>query len=352
MAGTRLASPASAALDGLRGLAALMVVASHASGLGMHLVPGLSLEGIGKHGVYLFFAISAFLLTAQWLDATEGQRHAPRFWGHYLLRRVLRVYPLYALVLLVGWALAPKGLGVPLDGTAVWHHLSLQEGRSIYWSVPVEFTYYLVIPVLALWLASGMPLAVRLGAVVMGLAAVMWAWPSGEAASNGITLGYYLPVFTCGSLVAWGRSRLPGQPPTQAQGWLGDGLVTSLLVLSTPVVLTALGAARDTEMLHRQFLAWGLAWGAVLLALQAGWMPHWSRLLAWRGLRACGRWCFGLYLLHVPALYLARLLPLPGPFKAWAGLTLALALAAGAYRLIERPALRLARRLTTAQPTP
>lgn len=42
-------SPAdSAALDGLRGLAALMVVASHASNIGVHLLPGFSLSGIGK----------------------------------------------------------------------------------------------------------------------------------------------------------------------------------------------------------------------------------------------------------------------------------------------------------------
>jgi peptidoglycan/LPS O-acetylase OafA/YrhL len=51
-------------IDGLRGFAALMVLASHASAGGMNLLPGLSLEGIGKHGVYLFYVISAYLLTA------------------------------------------------------------------------------------------------------------------------------------------------------------------------------------------------------------------------------------------------------------------------------------------------
>jgi len=49
------------ALDGLRGLAVLVVIASHLSNVGLLPQPGLS--GTGKAGVYLFFVLSAFLLT-------------------------------------------------------------------------------------------------------------------------------------------------------------------------------------------------------------------------------------------------------------------------------------------------
>jgi peptidoglycan/LPS O-acetylase OafA/YrhL len=340
----RLEAGASAALDGLRGLAALMVVASHASGLGLHLVPGLSLEGIGKHGVYLFFAISAFLLTAQWLDASALQRCALRYWGRYLLRRVLRIYPLYALILLAGWALAPKGLGVPLDGAAVLRHLSLQEGRSIYWSVPVEFVHYLVIPPLAWWLGSRLPLPLRAAGVLALALAAMMVWPAAEAPAGSIVVGYYLPVFLCGSLAAWLMPAVPAQPSRRWVGWLGDGLLALVFILSVPAVLMALGWGLGTEVLHRQFVAWGVLWGAVLLGLNAGRLPRWSWLLRGPALRACGRWCFGLYLLHVPALYLARLLPLPGPARGWIGLALAVLMASTAYRLIEKPTLRLATR--------
>ena len=61
----------SPALDGLRGVAALMVVASHAGNMNLHLLPGFSWAGAGKNGVFLFFVISAYLLTAQWL--VQGQ---------------------------------------------------------------------------------------------------------------------------------------------------------------------------------------------------------------------------------------------------------------------------------------
>ena len=49
------------ALDGLRGLAVLVVIGSHLSNVGMLPRPGLS--GTGKSGVYLFFVLSAYLLT-------------------------------------------------------------------------------------------------------------------------------------------------------------------------------------------------------------------------------------------------------------------------------------------------
>ncbi len=42
------AAPQGDALDGMRGVAALLVVASHLSSVGMNLIPGLALTGIGE----------------------------------------------------------------------------------------------------------------------------------------------------------------------------------------------------------------------------------------------------------------------------------------------------------------
>jgi peptidoglycan/LPS O-acetylase OafA/YrhL len=329
----------SAAIDGLRGLAALMVVASHGSGMGMHLLPGLSLEGIGKPGVYLFFVISAFLLTAQWIDA-DLRRGSIRFLTRYLLRRVLRIYPLYALVLIIGWLLAPKGLGVQLDGAAVWRHLSLQEGRSIYWSVPVEFTYYLMIPLIAVWIGSRLSAVLRLLALAVVVALVMAYWPSAEATVGSISIWYYLPVFVCGSLAAWGSDHVTDKSwlNLHMQLVLEIGFVAALVV-TVPSITHALGygVVVDAELWHRQFLLWGVFWASLVLALRAGWLPNWNRILSSAPMRACGRWCFGLYLLHLPVLLVSRWLPLPGPFKAWVGLAIAVAIAALAYRLVEKP---------------
>ena len=61
------------ALDGLRGLAVLVVIASLMSLLGF--LPGVQAGGMGKSGVYLFFVLSAFLLTRVLLDRPPAADH-------------------------------------------------------------------------------------------------------------------------------------------------------------------------------------------------------------------------------------------------------------------------------------
>lgn len=337
----------SAALDGLRGMAALIVVASHSSVLGLHWLPGVSLAGIGKYGVYLFFVISAFLLTLQWLQAPPTRAELRPALGHYFTRRVMRIYPLYLLVLLLGWAL-PRGLGVPMDGPAVWTHLTLREGRDIYWSVPVEFKYYLVLPLVAWGLAAAWAPGWKLAALVLLVALAMYGFPPGQSALNSIALGVYLPIFLCGSVAAWAwhGGTLASLPEVTRLRPIADVSVLLILVATVPSVLQLLGAPSAPDLLHREFLAWGVFWTAVLLALLKGWLPFWAVLLRQSVLRACGRWCFGIYLLHMPALYLAKLLPVPDLMRGWVGLLVALAVAALAHAWIERPAMRWASRLT------
>jgi len=346
--GPALGAADSAAIDGLRGLAALIVVASHASNMGLHLIPGLSLAGTGKYGVYLFFVISAFLLTFQWLQAPPGGPGTAGALGRYMVRRVLRIYPLYAVVLVLGWLL-PRGLGVPMDGPAVWTHLTLREGRDIYWSVPVEFKYYLVIPLVAWLLASRLSPLWKWLALTLSVLLSLWMFPPSLSPLNSIALGDYLPVFICGSAAAW-VCRAGVFPASSAAGgaarFVPDLMLGALMAATVPAVLQVLGAQAPLDLLHRQFLAWGVFWSLVLLCVLRGWLPAWAAALRWPPLQACGRWCFGIYLLHMPALYLAKRLPLPEFSQGWVGLAIALAVAAFAHLLIERPAMQWAGRVT------
>lgn len=342
-----LGSAQAPALDGLRGLAALMVVASHASGMGMHMLPGLSLVGIGKHGVFLFFVLSAFLLTSQWLP--QWQQRAPLLpaASGYFLRRLARIYPLYLAVLLAGWLLPPKGLGVPLDGAALLRHLGLLEGRGIYWSIPVEFQYYLVLPLVA----GLLTLSWGAGMLALLIAACAWLLPAHLAPLSSDWLGYYLPVFLFGAFAAWlwcmPTLTWRRRQSTPWGGVVGDLLFTGLLVFTVPALWPVFGWPAGADALHRSFIFWGAAWALAVLALLQGWLPRWSRLLSNRALRACGCWSFGIYLLHLPALHLVRLLPVPEGVKFWLVLALSLVLAAVAFLLIERPAMRWASAVTS-----
>jgi peptidoglycan/LPS O-acetylase OafA/YrhL len=342
------------ALDGLRGLAALIVVASHASQQGLPLVPGLDLSGIGKSGVYLFFVISAFLLTAQWLSPPVGYERPPAGARlvRYFVRRTARIFPLYALVVISAWAMHPRSLGVPIDTPALWRHLALLEGRDLYWSVPVEFKYYLLIPVVAWLLARPLAAGFKVTGAALALALLAWAYPPWDTPQNSVTLGYYLPVFLCGSLAAWvAAGHLAGPDHTSARrrhdagaSWF-DALVLAALLASIPALARLAWPDVRPDFLHHAYLPWGLFWSFVLLAVLAGKLPAWERICRTAALRACGRWCFGLYLLHLPALIVARKLPLPDLAQAWAGLALSLLAAALAHRLVERPAMDWASRL-------
>src|SRR5690606_5151094 len=108
-----------AALDGLRGLALLLVVASHGSNMGLHFVPGVDMSGTGKTGVWLFFVLSAFLLMHQFLQLDAQGRLDAGEWWRYAWRRVLRIYPLYTVFLLACWLLPLQHQMPPMSAREV-----------------------------------------------------------------------------------------------------------------------------------------------------------------------------------------------------------------------------------------
>lgn len=335
------------ALDGLRGLAVLVVLASHLSNHGLHLVPGFSLGGTGKSGVYLFFVLSAFLLTRILMDRPAGEYRQPRLWADYGLRRVLRIWPLYLVVLVLSWALTSAGVAgwhYQMDTASFWRHLSLREGQSVLWSIPVEFTYYLFLPLVALalaWIRLRKPGIVAEVAIAAGLLlAASWAWPAAQSEPNDIRLGPYLVIFLCGALAARLDLALrePGRP-RWPRAWLAVAVVASIaLVLTIPTAWSlATGSELDPALNHRWFLFFGLAWSALLLAVLHG--PAWLRRpFAWTPMRWVGAVSFSLYLWHMPVLValLARGLA-SWPLAPLWFLVVALAVAAASYLLFERP---------------
>jgi peptidoglycan/LPS O-acetylase OafA/YrhL len=156
----RLATRHMPQLDGLRAIAVLMVIWSHwASGyktlFGIHL---------GFLGVQLFFVLSGFLISGILLDCSL-QEQADRKRGFILkqfyIRRFLRIFPLYYLIL---------GLAVflnvpPFRTTWPWHAaylsnvhywiLGSMEGYGTHiWSLSVEEQFYLCWPILLLFIPN------------------------------------------------------------------------------------------------------------------------------------------------------------------------------------------------------
>lgn len=147
------------ALDGIRGMAALMVVVFHyAQGLGTIKLPGLAplsrLLNAGQTGVDLFFVLSGFLITGILLEA----KGTPHFLRNFYVRRALRILPLYYAVI-IGCLITGliTGSAQYSFSNTWWYLVFLQNfgttfwadsiaGPGHFWSLGVEEHFYLFWP--------------------------------------------------------------------------------------------------------------------------------------------------------------------------------------------------------------
>src|SRR5437899_698335 len=122
-------------LDGLRGVAILLVILNHA--IAWPLQPATTrvdaVVGVvayaGWMGVDLFFVLSGFLISGILLD-TRGQ---PGWWPNFIARRALRIFPLYYGALTVLFVLLP--CLVRCSNTEL---VTLQENQRWYWTYTVN----------------------------------------------------------------------------------------------------------------------------------------------------------------------------------------------------------------------
>jgi peptidoglycan/LPS O-acetylase OafA/YrhL len=146
-------------LDGLRGVALLIVVLGHiiVFSFGFH---NLRLGFVPPVGVDLFFVLSGFLITTI-LVRSKGQTH---FYRNFYARRSLRIWPLYFFLLLFEFGIANHRLpDVAIASTAHWPIFALYLQNIIYsgsqpnpgvlvlaitWSLAVEEQFYLIWPLL------------------------------------------------------------------------------------------------------------------------------------------------------------------------------------------------------------
>lgn len=165
-------------LDGIRAISFFLVFFAHA-GLG-NIIPG-------GFGVSIFFLLSGFLITT--LLRAEFARHGHISLGSFYLRRVLRILPpLYVVLLLaVVVTIASKGLsGIPLMGTLtqalqvsnyyeIYAAGHTMPGTTVLWSLAVEEHFYLIFPLIYVWMSSRFPPR-RQVVILLAICAAALAW--------------------------------------------------------------------------------------------------------------------------------------------------------------------------------
>src|ERR1700741_834818 len=142
--------------DGLRGLAILLVLIGHSGFL--EAMPDAGMLEYTRFGVDLFFVLSGFLITGILLDSKES----PHYFRNFYPRRVLRIWPLYYLVLFLAFVVAPlfqpamrptaardwSAFAFYVQNIVFAHRVTYPFGLGATWSLAVEEQFYLTWPLL------------------------------------------------------------------------------------------------------------------------------------------------------------------------------------------------------------
>ena len=146
------------ALDGLRGLLALTVFAKHATeqaGMHFHL-----LHFGSQLAVLMFFVLSGFVLTRTWKAG----------FATFLLRRFVRLWPVYALTLAAGYLITTQR---PEVGSFFWWPVYVLDSRPPVnlpaWSLHIEAWAMLGMPFIA-WVANGPTRRMAMGVALIAIA--------------------------------------------------------------------------------------------------------------------------------------------------------------------------------------
>lgn len=341
-------------LDGLRGLAVLQVFLSHTSHNHFFLFPSLDFAGIGKSGVYLFFILSAFLLTVPFIEKGKNCLNKT-FFVNYFSRRFFRIYPLFfvylGLSLLISiflWRIIganePIGLPLLISFTDFLKHLALIEGEGVTWSILVEFRYYFLIPIIGIFYAFTLKnnffwLCVSTALLIAGC---QLGWPEDTTSLYPPRLAPYLSIFVLGSFSAamYCKYKTSSLADSQKFKTFIDILGVSalgLLTFMTPSVYKAItGADINYDYFHREFLIHGLLWSAVLFACLAG-KGAIRRCLEISSLRYLGFISFSVYFFHTIVIHTLKNFFPDTPLIAWVTLACTLVVSHLSWTLIEKP---------------
>jgi len=370
------------ALDGVRGLAILLVLFYHTTVVQPGPWWATALHGIWRNfgwtGVDLFFVLSGFLITGILVDS----KGSPHYLRNFYARRVLRIFPLYYVYLLAVFLIGPQlssqfAQAVRVGDEAWTYWLYLQNYIVAWhgewphgqlfdhlWSLAIEEQFYLVWPFVVLLCNRRVLKYVALGLVILSTGARL------ALDAHGVSpVAIYVLTFTRLdglALGAWIALKVrESDTPSAVRGVPSEFLeavrLPSIAILAASVLSIAAlfiwhGTFAYSAPVVRTF---GLTLLAILFAslltliLRA---PSDSPLQRWFSnplLRMLGRYSYGLYVLHFPVIKfsssaLYRLLPDRTDFQHQmllyaVALPVSLALALVSWRLLESPILSLKR---------
>lgn len=305
----------------------------------------------GSYGVDLFFALSAYLITELLLRERETTGHLSV--SQFYVRRVLRIWPLYFMLVLVFWRFDPQGgLSVryvlPMllfAGNWAFFFFGWPPSAAVpLWSISVEEQFYLLWPPAVARLSRRGIILAAIGLVLCAniARALEYAW--GTAADRlWCNTFAHLDAIAVGILIAaWLNGRSPTLSIAQRVALLALGFLPILIWDGTRSILDPI--TRGTVLFVRPWIM--VCCAATLLAFIGSSVRS-------RPIQYLGKISYGLYAYHLACVAVVSKLIVRthGGFAmaaCWfvAAFLLTVAVSAVSYTLWEKPFLRLKQRFT------
>jgi peptidoglycan/LPS O-acetylase OafA/YrhL len=340
-------------LDGIRGVAVLMVMVVHSA----QFIPATKWARLhsGYFGVEMFFCLSGFLITTLLLEERRSSGRVS--FTQFYARRALRLFPALVFGVAVGgvcvWILGSnlRGMAFPQAALYVFTCIANWSEQSLgvfghLWTLSVEEQYYLLWPLLLVAaLRTGMDrrrLAVLLAGAA-GLVAILRVFvihvhePGnaiwGILRTDSVMIGSALAL-----IVSLDDERIRRFLTDRRVIWTAAGVLGAFMVNAE--VSSRIGrAGYGKDVLIVGTLAFAVLMGRMVMRAPSG--P-----LTWGPIVEVGRLSYSVYLVHYGIfIVLARAGTGHSLVRLAAAWTISFGLALFSYHLIERPALRLKKRL-------
>lgn len=324
------------ALDGLRGLAAILVIADHTWD---------GFKGTGASAVWIFFALSGFLLARPFIE-DPGRVASLDYMSGYFSRRFKRIVPIYYVYIVVVFIFSKRfGLGLM--------HALFLEGDGHLWAIPQEILFYIALPASMLpfhFLLKKIPWMIP---VSIFFTLVAWnryvgtnvIWLLGM---DHIRLELFFGVFLSGVLfshVHAARSKFMPDPSLFSKiakplaSFLGSAIILFFLTFSTGSILG------ENVVYAQKYYGWyGFLAGFLVLCVVLSKDRFLNKILTFKPFRAIGVMGLSIYLFHpivkilVEDVFLSLLNAKPRNFALFLStLTVSYLLSTYTYANMEKP---------------
>lgn len=316
--------------DGIRGLACLIVLITHAVTI-FFTEATKYLAGTGKIGVWLFFVLSAFLLTHKFETTGFGIGAVAR----YLLGRFLRIMPLFTLAVIVYRIFGTAGI-------ETWHEaldcLYFRQGFAHLWTIPVEFKFYFLLPIFAFvlkyfkrkWGSKGIFLS-----FILLLCLHQLFWPYWLMQINSIETIWYLPCFGLGILLTLTLRNSTIFFSSRVENLIYCFIILSLIFI-TPGPRHFLLSSPFDNSLSNKFILVGSIWTLYIACTISG--NGWAaKIMQMKLMRTLGHCSYSIYLFHWLVYVKLEKCQINHFFAMPLAILLAILLGAAIYKFIECP---------------